>query len=160
MSTGFRLPHHAWLFLADCERGLLLRNEGEALRIDLKVVQRIEPEPMERAARDEGRPGRFNKGERTIGGNFRDDNAQHVRQATFAKRLAEELEAAVTLNGIEQLAVVAPPRLLGDLRTAFGPMTRRVVTNEIGRDLMHEPVEEIGRQLTKWTADAAVGRRE
>jgi protein required for attachment to host cells len=45
------------------------------------------------------------------------------------------------------LVLVAPPAILGRLRTALKPRTRNMVTAEVGKDLTHLNLREVPKHL-------------
>ncbi|TIX03020.1 MAG: host attachment protein, partial [Mesorhizobium sp.] len=60
--SNVTLKHGLWIVVADGEKALFLRNEGNTRNPDLQVVQEMEQENP--ATREQGsdRPGRYNDG--------------------------------------------------------------------------------------------------
>ncbi len=50
-------------------------------------------------------------------------------------------------RGVSALVVVAPPRMLADLRHAFHPDVQKRIIAEIAKDLTKHPVSEIEAHL-------------
>ncbi len=74
-------------------------------------------------------------------------SAHDKADAQFARRLADRLDQAVTDHLVRQLALIAPPAFLGELRAAMSPQCRTRCRLEIPHDLVHHPVQEIRRCL-------------
>ena len=66
---------------------------------------------------------------------------------SFAHTLREVLEQGRNAHRFERLVLIAPPRFLGALRTAFGTPLREAVVAEIRRDFTQLSVEKIREQL-------------
>jgi protein required for attachment to host cells len=67
-----------------------------------------------------------------------------LAEQEFAKEIAKALDHA----HFKVLILVAPARMLADLRTALSEKTRRAIVAEIDKDLTKHPVYEIERHLT------------
>ena len=65
----------------------------------------------------------------------------------FASQLATLVDRGRQQAEYGQLALVAPPRLLGYLREAMPEPTRRLVTAELAKDLIDPSDEELRKQL-------------
>ncbi len=72
-----------------------------------------------------------------------------VEQAAirFAKDIADHLESARNSNRFGGIIVVAEPRFLGHLRSAFGRQLRETVVNEIDKDLIELDADNIRQRL-------------
>jgi protein required for attachment to host cells len=62
--------------------------------------------------------------------------------------VAEELYRSAHVNGFEELVVVAPPKVLGNLRAAFHKEVADRVVAEVPKDLTSHPVPEVARLLS------------
>ena len=65
----------------------------------------------------------------------------------FAKKLAKALEEALRECAFDDLVLVAPPKALGELRQALSADVISRVKSEIGKDLTHLSMPELGRYL-------------
>ena len=77
---------------------------------------------------------------------------EHPREheaALFAQRIASRLEEDRARGALEHLVLVAEPRFLGLLRQALPTAMRNLVTEEIHKDLMHEPAERLQAHLAQ-----------
>ena len=71
----------------------------------------------------------------------------HLEEHHFVARVAAALEDAVRKRGVPALVVVAPPRTLADLRTAFHADVKKRIVAEVGKDLTKHPVGDIEKHL-------------
>jgi hypothetical protein len=65
----------------------------------------------------------------------------------FTARVAAALEDMVRRRGVPALVIVAPPRTLADLRTAFHADVKKRIVAEVGKDLTKHPVADIEKHL-------------
>lgn len=70
-----------------------------------------------------------------------------IEEHRFAQAVATAMEQMVRTSKAKVLIVVAPPKTLADLRTAFHPETKACIVAEIEKDLTKHSVEEIERHL-------------
>ena len=139
-----KLPHGAWVVVADGERHLVLENRGDAEAIDLRVVlhaareRRRDPEgagggPAPGARRETVEPADWTRLDRT----------------RFASELAARLDAEAAAGACATLAVAADPRTLGALRMQWTARVRARLAGEIAADLTHASVAEIEGAVTR-----------
>jgi protein required for attachment to host cells len=143
------LKNGTWVLIADGEKALYLRNITDAENPHLEVVRKEEQENPSTREQGTDRPGRM------------PDDSQHQRSAMneadwhrmakerFARDLAEHLYDLAYKDAFDRIVLVAPPRVLGELReNLHREVTSRVVA-ELPKDLTHHPVDEIERTLVK-----------
>ena len=141
-----RLPHDIVVLVADGSRMLLLKNDGDQVCPDLRVIghRQMENPPNRELLSDapglgfsSGYPGRDT---------FSKSDPHQANEARFlagaAKALAQYADAA------KGLIVVAPPDALGELRRHYDAGTRKALVAEVDRDLVKHPVDEITRLLS------------
>lgn len=61
--------------------------------------------------------------------------------------IAAHVDASLAAGAFDRLVVVAPPHVLGILRTAFTDRVRAAVTGELGKDLTKTPDHELASHL-------------
>ena len=69
----------------------------------------------------------------------------HIAEERFAGELAEALYRYAHDNLFEKLVVIAPPKILGNLRKAFHAEVAERVAAEIPKELTSHPIAEIER---------------
>ncbi len=136
----------AWVLVGDGHKALFLINDGEPdllnLRV-LKVEQNINPPTREQGS---DAPGRASVAVSVgLGGHGTIENTDwhRIEKEHFATSIAAALNAAAESAEMREVIIVAPPRVLGDLRHGFSAKARSKVTGEVDKDLTHHPIPEI-----------------
>jgi protein required for attachment to host cells len=145
-----RIPHNAYVFVGDGRKALFLRNYGNPNFPNLRaenVFEDVNPPTREQGSDRPGRlaeaaiPGRKSAVEPT--------DWHDIEEHRFARRAAAAMEQIVRAGKTKTLIVVAPPKTLADLRTAFHPDVKSCIIAEINKDLTRHPIGEIARHLTE-----------
>jgi protein required for attachment to host cells len=141
------IPTNALVLVSDGRRARLLRNQGTPRQPQLIVEHSLEQVNPRTREQGTDQPGR----KHGTDGNARSAIEQtdwHQRQEErFAAEIAEMLYKLGHAGGYEELVVVAPPKMLGDLRQKFHQEVKNSVVAEVPRDLTTYSVPEIGRLL-------------
>lgn len=137
-----------WFLIADGARARIVVNEGPGK--GLRAAMDHEFAASHAPSRDWGsdKPGRTGSG---AGG------ARHAVQPKtdfhefakerFATEMAGLLDAAATDGAFDRLVLVAPPKVLGNLRGAMRNGAQKKVTGELAKDLTHVPVRDLAGHL-------------
>ena len=147
-----QVPANALVLVSDGRRARLLRNQGSPAKPQLIVEQAIDH--VNPPTREQGtdKPGRRFGATVQGGGVFRGAIEQtyyhRLEEERFAAEIAELLYKLGHAGNYEELVVVAPPKMLGDLRARFHPEVAGAVVAELPRDLTQYSVPEIGRMLS------------
>ena len=88
---GFRLKHGIWVVVADGEKALFLRNEGDATYPNLEVVREVREENPPTREQGTDRPGRFNDGPSAHKSAVADTDWHRVEKERFADEIADRL---------------------------------------------------------------------
>lgn len=139
-----RLKSGTIVMVADGSRMLLLRNEGDALHPELKVIEhRSFENPSNREILSDA-PGtghyRLDPGRST----FDEADPHQENEDRFAADSAKVLTIAAGEHSGE-LIVVAPPDTLGVLRRHYDRNVKARLTAEIAKDFTKHSVQEITR---------------
>lgn len=143
------MKHGTWVVVADGRKVLYLHNQGDEDIMDLRVIdKRVQDNPptseqgVERPGRahDSTTPGRSAVGQ---------TDWHQLAEDEFAAEVAQRVNEAALTNGFEHLVIVAPPRVLAELRPRLHRETRQRLVAEIDKDLTNHPVEEIQKILGK-----------
>lgn len=72
----------------------------------------------------------------------------------FANKLAKSLQHARQNNEYDELALIAPPRMLGYLREALDTPTRDLIYGELAKDINQDDPMDVRRHLDQLIAKA------
>lgn len=148
-----QVPHNALVVVADGRKLLMLRNEGDATRLDLQVEHHAEQENAAHRDQATDQAGRA-QSTRTSGGAWASGGGSveevdfHQQQEDrFAAETAELLKTRALRQDFESLIIVAPPKTLGELRKHYHKEVSDRLTGELAKDLTGHPVPEIEKAL-------------
>jgi protein required for attachment to host cells len=65
----------------------------------------------------------------------------------FAKEVCEFVDKGAREGQFEQLVLIAPPQMLGDLRAHLGPKAAKCIVAEVDKDLTQLPDSELATRL-------------
>lgn len=138
-----------WAAVADGGKALLLVNDGSDDAPVLRVLAKSELENP--PAREQGtdRPGRrpdTGVGQRSA---METTDWHEFEESRFVAEFAERLNRAAGRGQFERLILVAPPKVLGQLRPALSADAAATVVAEIGSDLTKHPVDAIESHIAK-----------
>jgi len=135
--------HDTWILIADGEKALFLRNEGDA-EYPVFQVERIE-EQDNPPARDQAanRPGRFHDGPSVQRSAVQDTDWHLLEKERFAHDMAGILYRMAHRGRFDRLILAASPRVLGELRHDLHQEVTSRIVGEIPKTLTNHPVDEI-----------------
>jgi protein required for attachment to host cells len=150
--NGRRLKHGVWVLVADGEKALFLRNEGDARYPNLQVVREIREENPPTREQGTDRPGRLSdpSGPRSA---VEDTDWHRIAKERFADEIAQRLYMMAHRGDFEHIFLVAPPQVLGEMRKKLHKEVEARVAGEAPKTLTGHPVSEIEKVLTdQWAA--------
>lgn len=146
----FRIPHAALVFVGDGRKALFLRNAGDALSPRLEVEHVFEDVNPLTHQPGSDRPGRVSVAALPDRKSAVEATDWHdIEEHRFARTVAAAMERMVRTNKVKTLIVVAPPRALADLRTAFDAGVRACILAEVAKDLTRHTIGDIETNLAK-----------
>jgi protein required for attachment to host cells len=146
--TQHKLPHGAWVFVGDGQRALFLINEGDGKFPDLRrlAVEEHKDPPSREQGSDA--PGRAFSSVGGIRSAVEETDWHELEKERFAASIADRINKAAQSGAFSQIVIVAPPKILGELRREFTKETEAKVIAEVPKDLTHHTIAEIERLLT------------
>ena len=141
------IPNSALVLVSDGRRARFLRNKGTPRDPQLILERDLEcgnpptrEQGTDRAGQFKGPPG---------GRASALDQADWHQQAEerFAAEVADTLYQMEHAHQFSELVMVAPPKMLGELRARLRPEVADTVIAEVAKDLTGHPIPELGRQL-------------
>lgn len=141
------VPTNALVLVSDGRHARLLRNQGTPTKPQLiveKAIDRVNPPTREQGT---DKPGRKHGTDGNARSAVEQTDWHHQDEQRFAAEIAELLYKLGHAGNYEELVVVAPPKMLGDLRAKFHPQVKGAVIAELARDLTQYSVPEISNML-------------
>lgn len=137
-----------WVLVGDGRKALLAVNAGDALAPDLRKLDvSIDYNPP---THEQGTdvPGRAFSSVGRIRSAVGQTDWHTLEEDRFAAAMAQRINKAAAERQFEEIVVVAPPKILADLRVAFSTEAKKRVVAEVAKDLTKHPLSEIARILT------------
>lgn len=142
-----RIPHDTLVFVGDGAKALFLRNKGDAQLLNLVVERIFEHENPPTREQGTDRPGRSFASAGTHRSAMEQTDWHQIAEERFASAVAERLYKHAHAGRFDNLVVIAPPKVLGNLRKAFHKEVAERVSAEIPKELTSHPVYEIEKLL-------------
>jgi protein required for attachment to host cells len=141
------ISHDTLILIGDGQKALFLRNKGTPQQLNLQVEQVLEQDNP--ATREQGtdRPGRSVSSVGTARSAMEQSDWHHIEEERFAVSVAETLYRLAHANRFDKLVVVAPAKVLGNLRQAFHVEVSDRVVGEISKELTSHPIPEIEKLM-------------
>ena len=144
---SYNIPTQALVLVGDGKRALFLRNRGTPVRVELDLEREMAHEDAPTRDLGTDRPGRKPGVDGQSHSAIEQTDFHQQAESHFAASIAATLYDMGHAQKFKDLIVVAPPRMLGDLRAALHPEVRTRVVAEIAKDLVSEPLPEIAKHL-------------
>jgi protein required for attachment to host cells len=156
--SEIRLKEGTWVLVGDGRKALLAVNAGDTMFPNLRKLDvRVDVNP---ATHEQGTdaPGRAYPSMSAPGRGFPSVGGMHsameptdwhmIEEHHFATTMAERINKAAAERQFKEIVIVAPPKILADLRQAFSAEAKKRVVAEIAKDLTKHPLSEIEKILT------------
>jgi protein required for attachment to host cells len=136
-----------WVVVCDGRKALVLENRGDAKYPNLRTKEVHEHEDRPTHELGTATPGRLHASVGTARSSVEQVDWQREAERLFLEKLVHRLDEAVTAGEVEKLVIIAAPRALGMLRSAYPPAVRSAVRFEVDKDYVRMPVYEIEMKL-------------
>jgi protein required for attachment to host cells len=137
-----------WVVVCDGAKALVLENVGDAKFPNLKTREVFEQEHQTTQALGTDAPGRAMNSVGNIRSAVEQTDWHDQAERAFLVQLVKHLDAAIAAGKTKSLIMVAPPRALGMIRSAYSQVLKSAVRAELDKDLVKHPVHQIEKQLT------------
>ncbi len=141
------MPHqNTWFCVADAGTARII--EFLTPRSPPRSITILRHAPYEHGRYEE--PGKSQESATTARHSFTDAESPIRREKRhFAHTVADFLHEAAERAEYHRLVVAAPPKFLGDLRTALSVRVRKIVASEISKDLTKESAAELAVRMSE-----------
>ena len=147
--SEFSVGNGAWVLVGDGRRALFFQNHGDAELLDLRVVEtRVDDNPP---THEQGtdRPGRsftsFSPGRSAV----QNTDWHELEEERFARAMADRINQAAESGELNAIAIIAPPKALGEIRKELSVKAQSKVVGELAKDLTRHPLKDIEKALTR-----------
>ena len=138
-----QVPHNSFVLVADGEKMLFFRNQGDGEFPKLEVERkRVQENPADRDQKTDS-AGSHAGPSGTGSSAYEETDFHQLEEARFAADTAELLKKRALQNEFDSLIVIAPPKTLGELRKHYHKEVEKRISGEIAKDLTGHPVAEI-----------------
>lgn len=153
-----QIPHDGYVLVADGQKMLFFRNEGDEAFPNLEVVSAAEQKNPKTADQGADEPGRSAAGVAARGQGisvkagrsaFSQTDFHTLEEQRFAADAADMLKKRALANEFESLLIVAPSSTLGELRKHYHKEVERRLVGEIAKDLTNHPVDQIEKIISE-----------
>ena len=141
-------PVRTWILVADGAHARIACNLGPGKGIEQPLEAEFDGEARPTREIQADRPGRSfdSGGEGRHAMEPRTDPHQHEK-AVFVHDVADYVNAAAQKGRFDRLVLVAPPRVLGELREYLSDAAKANVKGELHKDLTKTPLHELPTHL-------------
>ena len=136
-----------WLMVADGEKALFLKNEGDTAYPNFQVVREIEQDNPPTREQGTDRPGRLSDGPSAHRSAVADTDWHKVGKVRFADQIAEQLYKMAHRGDFKEIVLIAPPLVLGELRKKLHQEVSNRIVGEIPKTLTNHAVFDIEKLL-------------
>lgn len=141
------LTHGTWVLIADGEKALFLRNDLDEKNPDLNVVRIEEQENPSDAEQGSEPPGRMDDTGVRQRSALQETDWHELAKTRFADDLADLLYRYAHKSDFSRLVLVAPAKVLGELRKKMHKEVADRVVAEIHKDLTNHPLDKVEKLL-------------
>ena len=141
------IDHKTWILVADGEKALFMENigDGELPNFEIRRIEEQDNPP----SREQGAnmPGRMSSGGSSHRSAVEDTDWHELGKERFAAELSEMLYKMAHRGQFKKLVIVAPPKILGEMRQKLHKEVQDTIVGEIAKDLTNHPLDEIEKLL-------------
>ncbi|MES0131623.1 host attachment family protein [Mesorhizobium sp. M0029] len=145
--SKINLKHGLLVMVADGEKALFLKNEGDNLYPNLQLFQEMKQDNP--ATREQGSdsPGRYNDGPSVHRSAVEETDWHRQGKERFAEEIADRLYKLAHHGIFDDIVLVAPPLVLGTMRKKLHKEVTDKVQAEIPKTLTNRPLIDIEAML-------------
>lgn len=141
------IRHNDWILVGDGSKAKFLRNAGDAEQLRLETLELLEhrnPPNREQAA---DRPGRLQDRGVQQRSAVEQTDWHQLEEDRFAGWVAEILYKAAHAGAYERLIIVAPPKVLGELRRVMHDEVKQRLVGTLDKTLTNHSMADLEKLL-------------
>jgi protein required for attachment to host cells len=145
------LVNNALVLVTDGRKTLFFRNHGDVNQIDLRTEAHDERQEISNDDMNTQGSGSAPSPQRDGGSTYEGTDPHQLQEDRWAKTTAEEVNKRALANDFEALAIIAPPKTLGELRKQLHKEAARRVVCEVSKEMTGRPIPDIEALLVSST---------
>ena len=150
------LANNALVLVTDGRKTLFFRNEGDQNQIDLRTEAHDEREDVSsKGELATDAPGVTYQSAGYGRSTYEEVDFKQQEEDRWAHSAAEQVNRRALENDFEALAIIAPPRTLGEIRKKLHKEAERRVVCEIPKEMTGRPIPDIEALIVGTTAPEA-----
>jgi len=149
------LANNALVLVTDGRKTLYFRNEGDVNQIDLRTEAHDERLDLDDKDMKTDAPGTVQQSAGYGRSTYEEVDFKQLEEDRWAHSAADEVNRRALANDFEALAIIAPPKTLGELRKKLHKEAERRVVCEIPKEMTGRPIPDIEALIVGTTAPEA-----
>ena len=145
------LANNALVLVTDGRKTLFFRNHGDVNQIDLRVEAHDQRQDASDGEMKTDAPGSTQSSTGSGRSSYQETDFHQLEEDRWAKTAAEEVNKRALAHDFDALAIIAPPKTLGELRKQLHKEAVRRVVCEIPKEMTGRPIPEIEKLLVSTT---------
>jgi protein required for attachment to host cells len=142
------IPNAALVLVSDGRRARFLRNKGTPVNPQLVLERALDADNPRTREQGTDQPGRRLGPDGHSRSAMEETDWHQQAEERFAALVADTLYRMEHAQQFDELVLVAPPKMLGDLRARLHPEVADCLVAEVPKDLTNHTVPEISRLLS------------
>ena len=146
------LANNALVLVTDGRKTLFFRNEGDANQIDLRTEAHDEREDVSsKGELATDAPGTVQQSAGYGHSTYEETDFKQLEEDRWAHNAAELVNQRALSNDFDQLAIIAPPKTLGELRKKLHKEAEKRVFCENPKEMTGRPIPDIEKLIVNET---------
>lgn len=145
------LANNALVLVTDGRKTLFFRNEGDVNQIDLRTEAHDERVDLSDGEMKTDAPGTTQSSVGYGRSTYEETDFHQLEEDRWAKSAAEEVNKRALSNDFDALAIIAPPKTLGELRKQLHKEAVKRVVVEIPKEMIGHTIADIEKLLISVT---------
>jgi len=145
------LANNALVLVTDGRKTLFFRNHGDVNQIDLRTEAHDEREDLSDGQMKTDAPGTSHQSAGSGRSSYEETDFHQLEEDRWAKTAAEEVNKRALANDFDALAIIAPPKTLGELRKQLHKEAARRVVCEIPKEMTGRTIPDIEKLIVAQT---------
>lgn len=145
------LANLALVLVTDGRKTLFFRNHGDINQIDLRTEAHDEREDAKDSDIKTDSPGTSHQSVGPGRSSYEETDFHQLEEDRWAKSAAEDVNKRALTNDFDALAIIAPPRTLGELRKQLHKEAARRVVIEIPKEMTGRTIADIEKLIVAQT---------